>query len=78
MPALDANRVAIAFNGHAPGYKRNAPVSAGLVSYVFGSGGAALGRVSGSSSFDLYAKGRRRHSLRSPATGDLRQSRRRR
>jgi fibronectin type 3 domain-containing protein len=54
---LDANNVAIAFNGHAHGYQRNAHDSAGLVSYVLGNGGAALGRVSGCSSFDLYAIG---------------------
>ena len=54
---LDANNVNIAFNGHAHGYERNAPDSAGLVSYVLGNGGAALGSVSGCSSFDLYAIG---------------------
>ena len=54
---LDTNNVAIAFNGHAHGYQRNAPDPAGLVSYVLGNGGAALGRVSGCSSFDLYAIG---------------------
>jgi fibronectin type 3 domain-containing protein len=54
---LDANNVAIAFNGHAHFYQRNAPDSAGLVSYVLGNGGAAIGRVSGCSSTDLYAIG---------------------
>ena len=46
---LDQNNVAIVFNGHAHGYERNKPDSAGLVSYVFGNGGAALGSVSGCS-----------------------------
>ena len=45
------------FNGHAHGYERNAPDSAGLVSYVNGNGGAALGRVSGCRDYDLYAIG---------------------
>jgi chitodextrinase len=54
---LDQNNVAIAFNGHAHGYERNKPDTAGLVSYVFGNGGAALGSVSGCSLFDLYAIG---------------------
>ena len=42
---LDQNNVAIAFNGHAHGYERNKPDAAGLVSYVLGNGGAALGKV---------------------------------
>jgi chitodextrinase len=54
---LDQNNVAIAFNGHAHGYERNKPDTAGLVSYVIGNGGAALGSVSGCSTFDLYAIG---------------------
>jgi chitodextrinase len=54
---LNANNVNIAFNGHAHGYERNHPDPAGLVSYVFGNGGAALGRVSGCSAFDAYAIG---------------------
>jgi fibronectin type 3 domain-containing protein len=54
---LDANNVAIAFNGHAHIYQRNAPDSAGMVSYVLGNGGAALGRVGGCSPNDLYAAG---------------------
>jgi len=54
---LDQNNVAIVFNGHAHGYERNKPDTAGLVSYVFGNGGAALGSVSGCSLFDLYAIG---------------------
>ncbi|MDT4910836.1 MAG: acid phosphatase type 7, partial [Pseudonocardiales bacterium] len=54
---LDQNGVAVAFNGHAHGYERNKPDSAGLVSYVLGNGGAALGSVSGCSSFDAYAIG---------------------
>jgi hypothetical protein len=54
---LNANNVNIAFNGHAHGYERNKPDPAGLVSYVFGNGGAALGRVSGCHPFDLYAIG---------------------
>ena len=54
---LDQYGVAMAFNGHAHGYERNKPDSAGLVSYVFGNGGAALGSVSGCSTFDAYALG---------------------
>ena len=54
---LDQNGVAIVFNGHAHGYERNKPDSAGLVSYVLGNGGAAMGSVSGCSSFDAYAIG---------------------
>jgi chitodextrinase len=42
---LNAHHVAIAFNGHAHGYHRFAPDSGGMVSYVFGNGGAALGSV---------------------------------
>jgi len=49
--------VNIAFNGHAHGYQRNKADPAGLVSYVLGNGGAALGKVSGCSAFDLYAIG---------------------
>ncbi len=45
------------FNGHAHGYERNFPDAAGMVSHVVGNGGAALGRVSGCSSFDAYAIG---------------------
>jgi len=56
---LDQNNVAMVFNGHAHGYERNKPDSAGLVSYVLGNGGAALGSVSGCSSYDLYAIGAR-------------------
>ena len=52
---LNQNNVAIAFNGHAHGYERNAADAAGMVSYVVGNGGAALGSVSGCSPFDLYA-----------------------
>jgi fibronectin type 3 domain-containing protein len=55
---LDENNVNIAFNGHAHGYERNLPDPAGLVSYILGNGGAALGSVSGCSSFDAYAIGR--------------------
>jgi hypothetical protein len=54
---LDQNHVAIVFNGHAHGYERNRADTAGLVSYVLGNGGAAMGSVSGCSSFDLYALG---------------------
>ena len=54
---LDANNVAMAFNGHAHLYQRNKPDAAGLVSYVFGNGGAELGRLSGCSSTNLYALG---------------------
>ena len=54
---LDQYGVAVAFNGHAHGYERNKPDSAGLVSYVLGNGGAAMGSVSGCSSFDAYAIG---------------------
>ena len=52
----------------AHGYERNAPDAAGLVSYVFGNGGAALGSVSGCSPFDLYAIGSSRsHCGAAPA-----------
>jgi chitodextrinase len=54
---LDANNVAIAFNGHAHVYERNAADSAGLVSYVMGNAGASLVSLSGCSSWDLYAVG---------------------
>jgi chitodextrinase len=54
---LDANHVNVAFNGHAHGYERNLPDSAGLVSYVLGNGGAALGVVGACSPFDAYAIG---------------------
>jgi hypothetical protein len=54
---LDTNNVAMAFNGHAHGYERNKPDAAGLVTHVVGNGGAALGHVSGCSSYDLYAIG---------------------
>jgi chitodextrinase len=54
---LNANNVNIAFNGHAHGYERNVPDPAGMVSYVVGNGGAALGKVSGCSSYDAYAIG---------------------
>jgi Ca2+-binding RTX toxin-like protein len=55
---LDANHVNIAFNGHAHGYQRNAADPAGLISYVFGNGGADLGPISTCSVFDLYAIGK--------------------
>ena len=45
------------FNGHAHGYERNTPDTAGVVSYVQGNGGAALGQVSGCKGYDLYAIG---------------------
>ena len=54
---LDQNNVAVVFNGHAHGYERNKPDASGMVSYVFGNGGAAMGSVSGCSSFDAYALG---------------------
>ncbi|MCW2809737.1 MAG: metallophosphoesterase, partial [Friedmanniella sp.] len=54
---LDQNNVAMVFNGHAHGYQRNRPDAAGLVTYVLGNGGAALGLVSGCSPWDLYAIG---------------------
>ncbi|MGZ4632028.1 MAG: fibronectin type III domain-containing protein, partial [Actinomycetes bacterium] len=54
---LNQYGVALAFNGHAHGYERNRPDSAGMVSYVLGNGGAALGSVGGCSSYDLYAIG---------------------
>src|SRR4051812_1697283 len=54
---LEANNVNIAFNGHAHGYERNVPTPAGLVTYILGNGGAALGKVSGCSAFDAYAIG---------------------
>ncbi len=56
---LANNGVDIVFNGHAHQYERNLPQIPGkpLVSYVTGAGGAALGSVSGCSSFDAYAIG---------------------
>jgi hypothetical protein len=54
---LDANRVNVAFNGHAHGYERNRPDAAGMFSYVLGNGGAELGPVGPCSPFDLYALG---------------------
>jgi chitodextrinase len=54
---LNTNHVAIAFNGHAHGYERFAPDSGGMVSYVFGNGGAALGSVRCSEPGDRYAIG---------------------
>jgi chitodextrinase len=55
---LNQYHVAIAFNGHAHGYQRNAPDSSGMVSYVLGNGGAALGSISKTcSANDLYAIG---------------------
>ena len=43
------------FNGHAHQYERNAADAAGMVSYVVGNSGAALGRMGTCSSGDLYA-----------------------
>jgi Calcineurin-like phosphoesterase len=54
---LNAYHVNIVFNGHAHGYERNFPDAAGMISYVVGNGGAALGKVSGCRSFDAYAIG---------------------
>ena len=54
---LNQYGVNMAFNGHAHGYERNKPDAGGLVTYVLGNGGAALGRVSGCSPVDLYAIG---------------------
>lgn len=54
---LNANNVNLAFTGHAHFYERNRADPAGMVSYVVGNGGAALGRVSSCSPFDLYAIG---------------------
>ena len=54
---LNQYGVNIAFNGHAHGYERNKADAGGMVSYVFGNGGADLGAVSGCKSYDLYAIG---------------------
>jgi hypothetical protein len=54
---LNQYDVKIAFNGHAHGYERNRPDYGGLISYVFGNGGASLGSVGGCESFDLFAIG---------------------
>jgi hypothetical protein len=56
---LASHGVGIVFNGHAHIYERNRPRIAGspMVSYVTGGGGAALGGVSGCSSFDAFALG---------------------
>src|SRR5215212_3011450 len=52
---LDTNNVAMAFNGHAHGYQRFQADSAGLVPYVIGTGGAALGTLGTCSSNNLYS-----------------------
>jgi fibronectin type 3 domain-containing protein len=54
---LDRYRVRVAFNGHSHGYQRNAPDAAGLVSYVFGNGGAGPAGVGPCRPPDVYALG---------------------
>ena len=54
---LDKYKVSVVFNGKAHIYERNKPDSAGLVSYLQGNGGSALGGVSGCQPFDLFALG---------------------
>jgi hypothetical protein len=54
---LDRYRVRIAFNGHSHGYQRNAADAAGLVSYVFGNGGAGPVGVGPCRPPDLFALG---------------------
>ena len=64
---LDQYDVNLAFNGHAHGYERNRPDSGGVVSYVVGNGGAALGKVSDCSAFDLFALGSGSHCGAAPS-----------
>src|SRR6202790_5058911 len=56
---LANNNVDIVFNGHAHRYERNLPQITGkpMVSYVTGTGGAALDGGGGCSSFDAYSIG---------------------
>jgi hypothetical protein len=54
---LDKYRVSVVFNGKAHIYERNKPDGAGVVSYLQGNGGSALGAVSGCQPFDLFALG---------------------
>ncbi len=56
---LANNNVDIVFNGHAHRYERNYPQIAGkpMVTYVTGTGGAALDGGGGCSSFDAYSIG---------------------
>ncbi|HET7899754.1 MAG TPA: fibronectin type III domain-containing protein [Candidatus Nanopelagicales bacterium] len=54
---LDQYGVSIAFNGHAHGYQRNRADAAGLLTYVVGNGGAAMGKVLGCAPVTLYAIG---------------------
>jgi chitodextrinase len=71
---LDQHGVAMSFNGHAHGYQRNAADAGGMVSYVFGNGGAALGRLSSTCSpNDRYAIGSGgTHCGAAPAVPDAR------
>jgi Ca2+-binding RTX toxin-like protein len=63
---LNAYGVNIAFNGHAHGYERNGADAGGMLSYVFGNGGADLGPINGCSAFDLYAIGSSLSACRTP------------
>ncbi|MGH8861031.1 MAG: metallophosphoesterase, partial [Jatrophihabitantaceae bacterium] len=68
---LNQSGVAIVFNGHAHGYERNKPDAAGMVSYVFGNGGAAMGSVGPCSGYDAYALGSGSHCGAAPAGQSL-------
>ncbi len=56
---LNQYHVAIAFNGHAHLYQRNAAPPGGVVSYVTGGGGAALSKIGGAgcAASDAYGIG---------------------
>lgn len=66
---LDQHHVSVVFNGHAHGYQRNRADAAGMVSYVVGNGGAAMGKVLGCASTTLYALGASGTACGSAPTG---------
>lgn len=66
---LDQHHVSVVFNGHAHGYQRNRADAAGMVSYVVGNGGAAMGKVLGCASTTLYALGAAGTACGSAPTG---------
>lgn len=54
---LEQHKVSMVFNGHAHGYQRNKATAGGLLTYVVGNGGAAMGKVLGCATTTLYALG---------------------
>ena len=66
---LDQHHVSVVFNGHAHGYQRNRADGAGMVSYVVGNGGAAMGKVLGCATTTLYALGASGTACGSAPTG---------